>query len=208
MVRLMIYCEGETEETFVNNILIPQLSGLGVYASAHPCRGVSKYNRIKKDITALCRDFKDGYVTTMLDYYGLPSDTPGIDRKDRDIYSMIDGIENDIGSDIGKKNFIPNLMLHEFEALLFSCPECFEYCGLDDRAINYLKNIVEDFDTPEHINNNPNTAPSKRILALYGGYSKPIDGYNIAKNIGLNRMRSECRHFDAWIRKLESLGTE
>ena len=37
MVRLMVYCEGETEEAFINEVLVPVLSDHGIYTSAHSC---------------------------------------------------------------------------------------------------------------------------------------------------------------------------
>ena len=35
MIRLFVYCEGETEQTFINDILAPDLSDRGIYATAH-----------------------------------------------------------------------------------------------------------------------------------------------------------------------------
>ena len=58
------------------------------------------------------------------------------------------------------------------------------------------------FPTPEHINNSIETAPSKRILHLIPNYSKTRQGVLIAKNIGIDRMFSECKHFAAWVEKI------
>lgn len=63
----------------------------------------------------------------MIDYYGLPTDFPGMDHvqeyksaEERVMYleQMLD--KNISGSDISEENFIPYIQLHEFEALLFS----------------------------------------------------------------------------------------
>jgi len=32
MVRLMVYCEGETEEAFINEVLVPVLSAHALYS--------------------------------------------------------------------------------------------------------------------------------------------------------------------------------
>lgn len=206
MKRVIVYCEGPTEETFVNRILAPFLYSKEVYLSASCCHGVSKYSIIKRDLSTLCKSDPTAIITSMLDYYALPSDTPGV-NEDRvgDIYEKVRWIEEAIKEDIGSVNLMPNLMLHEFEALLFSKPECFVYCGLAEREIRKLCAIRDEFDSPEHINNNPNTAPSKRILAVHPTYVKPLDGYNIAKDIGLEVMRQECQHFNAWVEKLMEL---
>lgn len=205
MTEVIIYCEGETEETFVNEILTPYLAEKGIFVRASSCKGVSKYPKIRKNLKTMCRSYRHGYVTTMLDLYGIPSDTPGKMNSSDNVYSKVENVENEIGLDIGEDNFIPNLMLHEFEALLFSDPDCFSYCGQGTEFVKNIRKIRKDFETPEHINDNPNTAPSKRIIGLYNGYSKTLDGYNIAKDIGIEKMRNECRHFDRWIETLEKL---
>lgn len=206
MKRVIVYCEGPTEETFVNRVLAPFLYPNEIYLRASSCNGVSKYSIIRRDLNALCKSDPSAIVTTMLDYYALPSDTPGSNSGEGgDIYQKVQRIEAAIQEDIGAPNLIPNLMVHEFEALLFSKPECFSYCGLNERAIRQLCSIRDEFDSPEHINNNPNTAPSKRILAIYSTYTKPLDGYNIAKDIGIDLMRQECQHFNAWVERLTQL---
>lgn len=207
MRRVIVYCEGPTEETFVNQILAPAFFPQNIYLSASSCNGVSRYSIIRHGLSIWCKQDKSAVVTTMLDYYGLPADTPGMQEQiPGTIYDKVSYVENRIKEDIGADNLIPNLMLHEFEALLFSRPECFSYCGLRKSDIKALCDIRSNVETPEHINNDPNTAPSKRILSLYPKYSKIIDGFNIAQDIGLSVMRSECRHFDAWVSALEGLG--
>ena len=61
------------------------------------------------------------------------------------------------------------------------------------------------FATPEHINNSPQTAPSKRILALVPHYKKTVDGPLIAEDIGLDAIRAQCPHFNNWIERLLAL---
>lgn len=204
MKRVIIYCEGPTEETFVNRILAPAFYPRNIYITASNCGGDSKYSIIKRDLRNLCKD-SGAVVTSMLDYYQLPSDTPGVREATGSVYEKVNYIEEHIRIDVDRENLMPNLMLHEFEALLFSEPECFSYCGLSERKLAELKAIRQMSETPEHIDNGPSTAPSKRILSLYPEYIKPLDGINVAQDIGLDRMRAECRHFDQWVTKLERL---
>lgn len=206
MTRVLVYCEGLTEETFVNRILAPAFLNRNIYIFASSCNGVSKYSLIKRDLSTLCKHDPNATITTMLDYYALPSDTPGIrDVVGGTVYDKVTHIEECIREDLGVDNLIPNLMLHEFESLLFSDPTSFSYCGLSGRKIAELCRIRETAETPEHINNDPNTAPSKRILRVYPEYDKVLDGFNIAQDIGLSVMRTECKHFDAWLNRINAL---
>ena len=91
--------------------------------------------------------------------------------------------------------FVPYLQIHEFEALLFSAPEIFASAVGQAELGPALRHIRDQFATPEEINDDPNSAPSKRILAAYPRYRKVIDGAVGAKSVGLARMLAECRHF-------------
>jgi Domain of unknown function (DUF4276) len=44
-------------------------------------------------------------------------------------------------------------------------------------------------------------------VAAYPPYRKVLDGPTIAEKIGLERIRSACPHFDAWVSWIESLAT-
>lgn len=205
MKRVLVFCEGPTEETFIRDILAPAFYSKDISIAATPCNGVSKYSIIKKRVECLCKSDPTAIITTMLDFYGLPSETPGKNLAcGQDIYFNVKLVEDAIGQDIGMSNFIPNLMMHEFEALLFSEPECFQFSDISQNNLNELKDIAAHAETPEHINNSPETAPSKRILRIYPQYNKVIDGYNIAKEIGLDTMRAKCKHFDEWLNGLEA----
>ena len=211
MKYVYIYCEGQTEESFVNDVLYPYFSRMDIYVTPiiHKTKrtptkafkgGVSRYAPIKDELIKLCQD-SNCIVTTMFDYYAMPDDTPSIDHQDIDIYKRIDFIENAVNEDIGCKNLLFNLVLHEFEALLFSEPQAFEYIA-NDKVVRQLQAIRNSVDTPEHINNSAATAPSKRIQNVVNGYSKVRQGIIVAKYIGIDKMMSECKHFSAWINKI------
>ena len=211
MKYIYIYCEGQTEESFVNDVLYPYFSRMDIYVTPiiHKTKrtptkafkgGVNRYAPIKDELIKLCQD-SNCIVTTMFDYYAMPDDTPSIDHQDIDIYKRIDFIENAVNEDIGCKNLLFNLVLHEFEALLFSEPQAFEYIA-NDKVVRQLQAIRNSVDTPEHINNSAATAPSKRIQNVVNGYSKVRQGIIVAKYIGIDKMMSECKHFSAWIDKI------
>jgi hypothetical protein len=68
-----------------------------------------------------------------------------------------------------------------------------------------LRQVRDQFQTPEDINDSPVTAPSKRVTDLVQAYEKPLFGTLAVLEIGLARIRLECPHFDSWINNLESL---
>lgn len=211
MKYVYIYCEGQTEESFVNDVLYPYFSRMDIYVTPiiHKTKrtptkafkgGVSRYAPIKDELIKLCQD-SNCIVTTMFDYYAMPDDTPSIDHQDIDIYKRIDFIENAVNEDIGCKNLLFNLVLHEFEALLFSEPQAFEHIA-NDKVVRQLQAIRNSVDTPEHINNSAATAPSKRIQNVVNSYSKVRQGIIVAKYIGIDKMMSECKHFSEWINRI------
>lgn len=141
----------------------------------------------------------------MWDYYGLPTDFPG--RKSqvsRDIYNTISAIENAFQIDINESNFIPNLIVHEFEGLLFSDLSAFSSLT-SEKTITELREQAEKFLSPEHINDNRETAPSKRILKHFPKYQKVFHGPLISSKIGMDTIRKKCRHFNNWLEILEVL---
>lgn len=104
-----------------------------------------------------------------------------------------------------RSRFIPYIQLHEFEGLLFSdisvFPRNFTKEQLD---FPQLERAVNDFKTPEEINNSPATAPSERLKKAISGYDKVTDGAFLALEIGLETIRKKCILFNEWIERLET----
>lgn len=225
MIRLNVIVEGQTEETFVNRILGPYLGVLNVFVSARRVEtgrkrgrifrgGMISYLKAKKDIELWMKEDKgdDARFTTMFDFYRLPDDFPGFEEAKQkfDPYEKIKIIEEKFKSDIAPLRFIPYLQLHEYEALLFSDIDKLHYYYIDHNSqLNKLKQDISGITNPELINDNPEAAPSKRIIKYLPSYEKekPAAGPIIAEHIGLQKIRSKCQHFNAWVSLLESLGS-
>lgn len=210
MKMLYIYCEGYSEEAFIDQVLSPYLLGFGIYPIPIICAtkrtdtkkykgGVRYYKKIKRELGSLCREHRNEIVTTMFDYYGMPSDTPCIDNMQENLYDRVRSIEKAIADDIGASNLIFNLVVHEFEGLLFTDTSAFKSIA-DDGIVLQLQAIREGFVSPEHINNSAYTAPSKRIEALIPKYSKVLNATKLSENIGVDAMLRECGHFRDWIK--------
>jgi uncharacterized protein DUF4276 len=113
-------------------------------------------------------------------------------------------LEN-LSVDIDCRQFVPFVLVHEFEGLLFSdCRAFADSIGRPDMAASFQE-IRDAFDTPEHIDDSPVTAPSKRVERLVPTYQKPLFGNLAALEIGLDKIRAECPHLAAWLTRLETI---
>jgi hypothetical protein len=220
--RLRVHVEGETEERFVDYILAPYLYHhgytsvtarlLGNARQRNKRGGITKWDLVRKEITSDLKADKELMVTTMVDYYGLPTTWPGRaeaptlpfpDRAGSVEREILDDVSGELGDSFDRRRFIPYVVMHEFEGLLFSDPEGFgRSIGKGDLSPSFQA-IRNEFDTPEQINDSPDTAPSKRVLGLFPGYQKPLLGTLAAQDIGLDAIRRECAQFSDWIERLE-----
>ncbi|MDR2853522.1 MAG: DUF4276 family protein [Burkholderiaceae bacterium] len=214
MSRIDLLAEGQTEETFVRELLQPHYARMGLFltpilvsTSPEHKGGVVSYAKIKPQITRLCKQDAGAHVTTMFDLYALPGDFPGKSDPARPHqgsgHQKAAFLEAQLAQNIRQQNFVPNIMVHEYEALLFAQPERFAD-WTDRKAVDALT-AIRQTHAPEDINDDPHTAPSKRILAVMPGYQKTFHGPLLVCEIGLDAMRKDCPHFDAWLRWLEAL---
>ena len=74
-----------------------------------------------------------------------------------------------------------------------------------EESIAVLGVMRSQFQTPEDINDEPETAPSKRIARTISRYRKALHGPLIAETMGLDVIRKECLRFNQWVERLESL---
>ncbi|UHD17507.1 DUF4276 family protein [Thiocapsa bogorovii] len=216
MTRVHVMVEGQTEETFVRELLYDPLVNRGVFlnpillrTSAGGKGGVVSYGKVRSQVLRQCLSDAGAKVTTMIDLFRLPKDFPGKQAcAAAQLYSRVDCLEQAFASDIGCGNFVPYLSVHEFEGLLFSDATRFANWFDEPGPLQQLNAVATGFQNPEHINDGAQTAPSKRIESSLGrlGYQKPVHGSLIAMDIGLDCMRAQCPHFDAWVMKLEGLG--
>lgn len=220
MIRVHVICEGQTEEMFVKELLQPVFMSKGIFLlpalvgkPGHK-GGNFKFERLYADVEKRLLGDTSSFCTTFFDYYGLPQSFPGKEAgaNHTNVAHKAAAVEQAMTQELSKKlgndpirRFIPFVQMYEFEALLFSDPKAFAK-GIDKRALEpQLAKIADQFDTPEHINNSPSTAPSKRIAALIPSYEKPLLGTLAALEVGLNAMRSSCPLFHRWLEKLEAL---
>ncbi len=212
MKRIHILVEGETEEGFVTDLLRPHLDQFSVYVSDPVLlSGVSKYSRIRGDVEKLLRDSSVVCVTTMLDFYGLPYDFPGKQSlRAGTPYQRVDYLENAFAQDIGDPRFLPFLVLHEFESLLFADVQQLVSAvpGASHDQTRRLLRVLSRFGAPELIDEGESTHPSKQIKQVIPNFDKNVHGIRAIRNMGLAKVRACCPHFDAWLQQLEQVGAD
>ena len=216
-----VLVEGETEEAFVRRVLIPHFEGMDIHlnpilvqtrreASREAFRGgYVPYNRLKGQLNRLLGDSSATAVTMLFDLYALPRDFPGRTTvTGTNGFQRVAQLEAAIAADLDNYRFIPYLQLHEYEAFLFVSPhDTADILGCQDQELRIAR-VRQAFTSPEEINDDPTTAPSKRIADIHEAYDKEYHGPLVATRVGLPMLREECRHFGEWLTKLERLSVE
>jgi hypothetical protein len=170
---------------------------------------------VKKDVVLQLKQYPTAFCSTMLDFYGLGEGFPGtplppglhnLDKVRHIEQSMKADMIAEIPDWRPDVRFLPYLQLHEYEGLLFSDPAAFAHGIYQPGLGASFQAIRAAFPTPEDIDEGPNRAPSKRVVALYPRYRKPLYGALAALQVGIAAMRQECLHFRSWLEQLEALG--
>ena len=214
--RVLLSAEGQTEETFVRDILAPRLLAIDVemkpviLATKRPASGgkfrggATTWAQIQRDLVMLLRDSGVVAVTTMFDLYGLPREVPGVAASAGfEPYERVSSIERALIERFEDPRFRPYIQLHEFEALVYAAPDIAAERSGDLTVATMMRKAVAG--GAELVNERPTTAPSKRIRKAWPGYLKSTDGPAILADSGLDRLRSSCPHFGEWLTWLESL---
>lgn len=219
MTRLFLYVDGQTEESFVKEVLAPHLYSYGyTEVVPRPTGGIKPWPSAKRDVLRFLKQDAGRVVSTMVDFYGLPQSGSGswpgrknanaaqYPEKARTVEKeLLADVCLDMGSNFNPSRFIPYVMMHEFEAMLFSdCAAFGRGIGRPTLA-NQFQAIRNAFASPEEIDDSPLSAPSKRVEELVPGYTKPILGTLAVFEIGLEAISRECPHFGRWLDHLEAV---
>jgi len=219
--RLIAVVEGQTEQTFIREVLAPWLQHWGIYLSPRLVGkpghrgGVGQYPRAKKDILALLKQESSTVITTMFDFYAMPFSWPGREEAGRAGHkkkasiveaALLQDVVATMGGEFDPRRLIPYVQMYEYEALLFTKPEVIADVVRHPEIAPKLARIRKKFKTPEEINDSRTTAPSKRIEKLHSAYEKPLHGSIAAQRIGIDAMLAECPHFREWLAKLQAGG--
>ena len=221
-VEVFVIVEGQTEEAFIKRVVAPALTHLCIYikpivlsTSRDSAGGAVSWDRFKLNVKNLAKQHPEAVLTTFLDLYGLDTAFPGFDeaRSIADPILRSRALQKHIQATIAAadlcpaQRFAPHIQPYEFEALLFADVQAMT--SIEPGWTSAQKTLAEvraDFDSPEHINGNFSTKPSKRLeAALNPRYAKTRHGPIAAQKISLEVMERECEHFRDWMKFLRSL---
>jgi hypothetical protein len=169
---------------------------------------------LKKDILLHLKQDQTAYCSTMLDFYALGEGFPGTPIPAHlPSIAKVKNIEHAIKADIcalipsfrPDVRLLPYIQLHEYEGLLFSHPAAFAKAINQPHLAARFQEIRDKFETPEDIDDDPETAPSKCVLSAYPRYRKVLEGTLAAGAVDIRSMRQACPHFRDWIERLEGL---
>lgn len=215
--KIGLVVEGQTEEAFVRDVLAPHLLPHGTYVTpvilktkrtvtGHFRGGALNAQQILGDVRRLLADSSLALVSTLIDFYALPTDFPGYATLPAGGTPLqrVQHLEAAFGVAVSQPRFLPHLVLHEFEAWIFSEPNRCEWV-FDTPAGTLapkLERIRDGVGGPENIDEGPQTHPSKRLLDLVPGYRKPLHGPTAVDATGLPAVAARCPHFAAWLAQL------
>ena len=214
MRRLVFIVEGRSEERFINKLLIPYLSakdglqGIPMHAQQLVTNrkklirgGNVSFGKFAKDVRNVASS-GDVLVTTMIDFFRLPTDFPGYTTDSLKVDLTEQAIRDALSTDVAPAIFLPYIQRHEFETLLFSNMDGFSAIDMDEKAMAQLQSIELEYANPEDINGGAETAPSKRLGHIFN-YEKAADSFTMLSAIPIDTIRAKCPRFDRWVLQLE-----
>ncbi len=223
MIEIAVVGEGPAEETFFRDVLGPALAYRQIFVqprliptSRHGRGGALSRDRVLRYLRNTLRERQDLYVATFFDLYALDTDFPGWSEAQAIADPLVKAalIESRLAEAVVElaqcraDRFLPHIQPHEFEALLFSDTDRLVEIDPDWKsAATRLRSIRTAVPSPEHIDEGPQTHPSARLHALLRPrFRKVLHGPRAAAQIGIERIRAECRHFGEWLARVEGLG--
>ncbi|MDR2451136.1 MAG: DUF4276 family protein [Candidatus Accumulibacter sp.] len=133
---------------------------------------MSNWNQIHRHPLRLTND-SDAWISTLLDFYGLPEDFPGLPEalSAGDPQEKFVALQDRFAAKLDHQRFIPFLAPHEFEAWLFSAPDVVEAHFGKARLADQLRDAVRQAGAPEWIDHDADTHPkalSRSLVDVYG----------------------------------------
>jgi hypothetical protein len=184
--RLLIYCEGQTEEMIVERIFRNHLAQFGIKVERPELAATSldpqgqrggfvNWEAIQFDLHQILAEDPDPdlRVTTFLDVYAMPPKVLALAGLNAPIGAIpdIEAVETEIEKVFSDTRFKAYLQRHELEALLLAAPDALETVFHRDKAgIQQLRADISGFGNAEDINHGQTTHPSARLIKAISGY--------------------------------------
>lgn len=226
MKRLVIYCEGQTEEMVVERVLRPHLSLYGIkverpilaatsFDPSGQRGGFVNWDAIKFDLMQEFASDADptARFTTLLDTYAMPTKVLALAGFTSPVTAVtdIETVERAIEDVFAEPRFKAYLQRHELEALLLANMDALERVFHRHKpGIQQLRTDIAAFTNAEDINHGPSTHPAARLAVAVAGYEdlKASNAYFVLAEAGLGAARAKCPRFDTWLAHWEQWGMQ
>jgi hypothetical protein len=175
MTRVHVVVEGESEEAFLRGMVTPHLAARSVWLyprrvlrGGGGCGGGRSWQPWQTQLESLLKRDRDPAlrVTTMLDLYAIPKDTPGWTPPGEQAGPRrAEQIVAALRAALPDRRFVPYVQVHELETLLYADLDVLARLAPDTLG-DGLAALVRDTSAldPETIDDAPTSAPSRRIL--------------------------------------------
>jgi hypothetical protein len=214
--RLHLLVEGQTEEVVRDQLLLPWFEGLGFSVSGSTLQtgrtpagvkargGVSTWSKIERDIRLLLGDSSLTLLTTVIDYYGFPQEAPGMaDRPPGDPTVRVAHVEAALSACIGDRRFLPP-----------SRPPRDRIVGPrgTEPARRTLRGPCSGGDARRRGGSGRRRGTGERRAGdgaveadpgCASDFQKTVDGPLALLGPGIDRLRADCPHLDAWMVELQ-----
>jgi len=223
MTRVYVICEGQTEETFIRDVLAPILAHQQIFLTARGINtskghkgGALTYERVRQFVINSLKEDQNAVITTFFDLYALDNHFPDFQQSQKitDVYQKVTSLEQAFKADITQDTpsftarFFPHIQPYEFEGLLFSAIERLTELEAGwKKTTADLQAVRNNTQTPEHINDGFDSKPSARLKHHLRSpkYDKVLHGVLAIESIGIDKLLIECQHFAGWYRQLNDL---
>jgi hypothetical protein len=201
--RIVILCEGDTEEIAIKHFIRRQWEADGLRAiGLHPINLNGKLEEVFAYVPRYRRDSQVIAAFTLIDLYGMNRVQQGSqDSLAVKVARIKTWLRKDFGVDY-MDFFYPHVSVHEVEAWLLAEGECLAK-RLKDAKIQPNPNAeTQNFDNP----------PAKRIDNLFkhhrrnDGYHKINDGNTLFKCLQFGPVYKSCQYFREFYDELRSVG--
>lgn len=226
MKRLVIYCEGQTEEMFVERLLRNHLLQYGIkverpilaatsFDPSGQRGGFVNWDAIEFDLRQEFATDADPNLrfTTLLDAYAMPTKVLQLAGFNAPVTTAtdIETVEQAIEGVFTESRFKAYLQRHELEALLLADMDALERVFHRHKpGLQKLRSDIAAFANAEDINHGATTHPAARLAAAVAGYEdlKASNAYFVLAEAGLDAARAKCPRFDAWLTHWETWGAQ
>ena len=223
MTRVIVVCEGETEEEFVRDVLAPAFYAANLFLEPQMIQtspghrgGALNYDRVKLHLRNTLRQKSAPVVTTLFDLYKLDKRFPGYEQAAAmtDLNQKLAILRQQWHQDMvaaaecRPERFIPYIQPYEFEALLFSDVALLTSIQSGwAKATASLTAVRAAAASPEYINDRPETKPAAHLgrELQNPNYRKRIHGPLAAQKIGIAKMEAECAFFAEWLGQIRAV---